>query len=104
MDSRSPLVFLHPNNHLNTFPRLVNPKSSPRSSPTPSSHTTNTPRVSPPAALIKLPPITKRKASFAEDNEDEDSIMSTSPQPPHRTIKRPRQTTTTQQKRPLPIN
>jgi len=104
MDSRSPLAFLHQNNHLNTFPRLVNPKSSPRSSPAPSSHSTNTPRVSPPAALLKPSPITKRKASFAEDNDDEDSIMSTSPHLPHRTIKRPRQTTTTQQKRPLPLN
>ena len=109
MDSRSPLAFLHQNNRLNTFPRLINPtKPSPsRSSPTPSSsNTRGSPH--PLSSSIKLTLSTKRKSSFADDNnnnddaeEEEDSIMSTSPQPSHRILKRPRQTSN---KRSLPIS
>lgn len=100
MDSRSPLAFLQQNTHFNTFPRLVNPKSSPRSSPAPSL----TPRLSPPAAVPKLSSNAKRKASFQDDNDEEDNAMATSPQPHSRTLKRPRQTSSQSNKRPLPIS
>jgi protein Cut8 len=100
---RSPLAFLPQNNHFNTFPHLVHPKSSPRSSsPSPVSSTT---RLSPP----KLSPAAKRKASFQDDNpsdgDQEDSVMSTSPQPHHRTLKRARgpSSQAATSKRPLPV-
>ena len=103
MDSRSPVTFLpHNNPFSNTLPRMVYSISSPRSStpPASSAQTNNTSRS---ASPVKLPSTTaKRKASFQED-DGEDSVMSTSPQPAHRTLKKPRPSTS-QQKRPLPIS
>jgi protein Cut8 len=103
MDSRSPVAFLPQNTLLNTFPRLVTPKSPPRLSPSPSSATSH--RLSPPSLPKPAPLSAKRKASaFPDDNEDGDDMSSTSPQPPHRTLKRPRQSPTSSHKRPLPIS
>jgi len=128
MDSRSPLAFLHQNSHLNTFPRLVNPKPlSPRASPSPSSGISSpsnnhnpssnhhAPRVSSPPANSRSSPSVKRKASYDDDDDDgnnnnnnnndnEDSIMTTSPRPSPRTLKRPRQASSSSFKRPLPIS
>ncbi len=107
MDSRSTLALLHQNNHLNTFPRLVNPKPlSPRSSPTPTSTPHPGPRLSPPANQRPSPSVKRKAADREDDNtapDDEDSLMSTSPRPSPRTLKRPRQTMSSS-KRPLPMS
>ena len=101
MDSRSPLAFLQQSPRFNTFPRLVNPRSSPRSSPAPNA--TQSPRAGP-TQPAKPPSNAKRKAPFADENEDdEDSVMATSPQLAHRTLKRPRPSTAPA-KRPLPLS
>jgi len=104
---RSPLAFLPQNNHFTTFPHLAHPKSSPRSSPSPVAGTPSTAtRLSPP----KLSPTAKRKASSFQDDDpsddQEDSVMSTSPQPHHRTLKRARGPSSQPptSKRPLPVN
>jgi protein Cut8 len=101
MDGRSPLAFLQQSPRFNTFPRLVKPNSSPRSSPAPSA--AHSPRANPPQSA-KLSVSAKRKAPFADENEDEDSMMTTSPQLAHRTLKRPRQSSATPGKRPLPLS
>src|SRR5579862_1355138 len=104
MDSRSPLAFLPQNNPFNnTFPRL---KPSPRSSPSPTTTTSSPSKGRPPSppSIQKPSPSVKRKASFhdeRENHEDEDCIMS-SPNPPPRTLKRPRQSSIS--KRSLPIS
>lgn len=114
MDSRSPLAFLHQNNRLNTFPRLVNPKPlSPRSSsPAPSSTASPHPGLrllSPPANQRPSPSVKRKAADHDDDNDDnaahddEDSPMSTSPRPSPRTLKRPRQSMSSL-KRPLPVS
>jgi protein Cut8 len=119
MDGRSPLAFLSQNNPFsNTFPRL---KPSPRSSPSPSSANrrpsspANTlqqqqkPSSSSALSVVSSPSV-KRKASFAEEDHDdqqtegvgEDIAMSTSPLPSPRTLKRPRHASIS--KRPLPVS
>lgn len=102
MDSRSPLAFLPQNNPFNnTFPRL---KPSSRSSPSPTTSSALQNRASPPLTVQKSSPAVKRKASFPEDDEEnEDSIMSTSPNPSPRILKRARQSSLSS-KRGLPVS